>query len=94
MPQVSCHKCQSVQDLLKPYSRRAECSACGSDLHVCLCCENYSEGSNKSCKEPISEEVREKDRANFCDYFGPVVKAGSATRKEDLLAAAEALFKK
>jgi hypothetical protein len=25
----------------------------------------------KSCREPIAEEVTEKTRANFCDYFQP-----------------------
>ena len=25
----------------------------------------------KHCREPIAEEVKDKERANFCDYFKP-----------------------
>ena len=29
----------------------------------------------KHCREPIAEEVSDKTRANFCDYFKPRPKA-------------------
>ena len=32
----------------------------------------------KSCREPIAEEVRDKTRANFCDYFKPRAHAFNA----------------
>ena len=28
------------------------------------------------CREPVSEPVLEKDRANFCDWFTPASDAG------------------
>ena len=34
-------------------------------------CVDYDTSVAKSCREPIAEEVKEKDRANFCDYFKP-----------------------
>jgi hypothetical protein len=40
-------------------------------LHVCKLCEWYSTSVAKHCREPIAEEVKDKERANFCDYFKP-----------------------
>jgi hypothetical protein len=75
--------------------RREECSHCGSDAHVCMNCAHYDRGSYNECKESQADYVKEKDRSNFCDYFAPSDKAGSAgTSKNDLMSAAEALFKK
>lgn len=32
-------------------------------------CEFYAPSVAKSCREPVAEEVADKERANFCDYF-------------------------
>jgi hypothetical protein len=32
-------------------------------------CEFYDPRVAKSCREPVAEEVQDKERANFCDYF-------------------------
>lgn len=32
-------------------------------------CEFYGTHKAKSCREPIADEVKDKERANFCDYF-------------------------
>lgn len=49
--------------------RRSVCTRCGKELKICLNCEFYSPSSHWECHETIPEPVREKDRANFCDYF-------------------------
>ncbi len=65
-----CWKCgASIEELPLPLSRRAECSACNSELHVCLMCQFFDPGVSQSCREPIAEEVKDKKRANFCGYF-------------------------
>jgi hypothetical protein len=47
------------------------------------------------CNEPQADRVLEKERANFCDYFTPGNGTiGAAKSKDDLMSAAEALFKK
>jgi hypothetical protein len=43
-------------------------------------CVEYDISYAKHCKEPIAEEVRKKDEANFCDYFKP--KAGAYVAKD------------
>ena len=49
--------------------RTTECPGCGRDVKVCLNCKFYSPGSNYDCREHISEPVRDKEKANFCDNF-------------------------
>jgi hypothetical protein len=44
----------------------------------------------------MAEEVMDKERANFCDFFEPSSETGAdgqASSQEDLLKAAEDLFK-
>ncbi len=47
------------------------CPRCSAELHVCRMCLEYDTSKAKHCREPIAEEVREKDRANFCDFYKP-----------------------
>lgn len=51
--------------------RQDECRACHAALHACKLCKFYDTTVAKHCREPIAEEVRDKDRANYCDYFEP-----------------------
>ena len=68
--QFVCWKCgASLSDLPLPLARRAECPACHGELHVCRMCRHYDPGKAKQCREPMAEEVMNKTRANFCDWF-------------------------
>jgi hypothetical protein len=72
MSALVCWKCgASLADLTLPLRRLEECRTCGAELHVCKLCEWYSIAVAKHCREPIAEEVKDKERANFCDYFKP-----------------------
>jgi len=67
-----CWKCgASLAALSLPLRRLDECKNCGAELHVCRMCVEYDTSVAKSCREPIAEEVQDKERANFCDYFKP-----------------------
>ena len=48
---------------------REECEKCKSDVHCCRNCAFYDPKVYNECKEPQAEVIREKDRANVCDYF-------------------------
>lgn len=68
--QLVCWKCgASIGELPLPLARLAECPACRVELHVCRMCTFYDTGVAKACREPVAEEVKDKTRANFCDYF-------------------------
>lgn len=72
MAELVCWKCgASLADYTLPLRRLEECRKCGAELHVCKLCEWYSVVVAKHCREPIAEEVKDKERANFCDYFKP-----------------------
>ena len=67
-----CWRCgHSLADLSLPLQRLDECRNCHAELHVCRMCEFYSITVAKHCREPIAEEVKDKERANYCDYFKP-----------------------
>ncbi|TCS73788.1 hypothetical protein EDC61_10110 [Sulfuritortus calidifontis] len=77
MPEgLVCWKCGAALDALpQPLSRRAECPSCRAELHVCRLCRHYDPAKAKQCREPVAEDVKDKTRANFCDWFQP--KAGA-----------------
>jgi hypothetical protein len=71
-PSLVCWNCgYSLAALSLPLQRLDECKQCHAELHVCKLCEFYSTAVAKHCREPIAEEVKDKERANFCDYFKP-----------------------
>jgi excinuclease UvrABC nuclease subunit len=79
-----CWKCgASLASLSLPLTRRDVCKQCNADLHVCKLCEFYDISKAKHCKEVIAEEVRDKDRSNFCDYFKPKANAHSNKQQSD-----------
>lgn len=64
-----CFDCKKEINIEGKPGRRDRCPHCGADLRVCLNCRFYDEGSYNECREPVAERVKEKDKANFCDYF-------------------------
>lgn len=78
--ELVCWKCGApFGDTPLPLSRFAECKACHGPLHTCRQCEFYDTRVAKSCRETIAEEVKDKTRANFCDYLRPRPGAFTAT---------------
>lgn len=72
--QAQCWKCGAAvgDQLLVPgrrVARQMECPQCRTELHVCRACTFYDTRVAKQCRETIAEEVKDKTRANFCDYF-------------------------
>ena len=67
-----CWRCgNSLEKLTLPLARLDECPACQVHLHVCRMCQYYDPAVPKACREDGADEVREKQRANFCDWFRP-----------------------
>ncbi len=72
MEELLCWRCgASLKDLTPPIERRDECPACRAQLYVCRFCEFFDPKVAKQCREPVADEVKEKERANFCGYFKP-----------------------
>ena len=94
MAELICFHCQKANPILGLIGRKDECFSCKSDLHCCKNCAFYDPKSYNECKEPTADVVKEKDRANFCDYFKAREGGVLQDNKDKLKAAAEALFKK
>lgn len=70
--EIECYRCgTSLAALSLPFSRRDECPQCSAHLHVCRMCEFYDPAAVAQCLEDDAEEVREKDKVNFCEWFRP-----------------------
>lgn len=90
---MNCYRCgASLADLSLPFSRLEECPDCENYLHVCRMCVYFDPGVPKQCREDDAEEVQEKERANFCEWFKPNKSAfdpaysAAETRAKDELA--------
>lgn len=84
---IDCWKCgASLAQLPLPFGRQERCPKCGTDLHACKLCREYDVNALQQCREQMVEEVRDKQRANFCDHYKP--RAGAF--KPGAVAAADA----
>ena len=62
---------------------------------MCRLCEFFDPGVAESCREPIAEEVNDKEKSNFCEYFQatPVTQpAGASPSQSEAAAGLAALF--
>ena len=93
--EFQCYHCSAVVKFEGIVGRQDSCDSCMSDLHVCKNCQFYDTTAYNECREPAAEVVREKEKSNFCDYFAPATdRQGAGVKRDGLLSAAEALFKK
>ncbi|MGH9327019.1 MAG: hypothetical protein ACRD2B_10110 [Terriglobia bacterium] len=73
IPYMQCWKCGGSNEVVsgEKISRSAECPGCGADLRCCRNCEFYDPSKHNQCAETEAEWVRDKEAANYCDYFRP-----------------------
>lgn len=93
---ICCYRCgASLETLSLPFSRQDECPGCSNYLHVCKMCVHYDPRVPRQCREDGADDVTDKDRLNFCDWFKPSESAFDADRKgeeDQAKAALDALF--
>lgn len=75
----TCHACKKALDLGREIGRRDECPFCHTDLHCCLNCRFYDASAPKQCRETQAALVRDKVRANFCDFFSFAERAAGSS---------------
>lgn len=91
---LKCFSCNETLIFNDRVGLRETCSKCHADVHVCRNCTHYDPKVYNECKEPTAEVVRERDRANYCDFFKAGTASGGQDQRANLLSAAESLFKK
>ena len=89
---ISCFRCgASLAAMSLPLSRQDECPECSVYLHVCRMCKDFDPTVPRQCLEDGAEDVTEKDRVNFCDWFSPSTSAFDAVRKSRAASARQSL---
>lgn len=77
---------------------REACASCGADLHVCMNCRHHDAAAHNECREPGAETVRDRGRANRCEYFAPGAPGGrtpgAGPERDAARRALDALFRK
>jgi hypothetical protein len=73
--------------------RETLCPGCHKPTRVCRNCLDYAPGQTNDCREPQAEPQLDKTQANFCEFFQPKLQSTNGEKANDLLSAAEALFK-
>ncbi len=93
---MQCYKCQSTIELDGQPGRSETCSKCSAYLHCCLNCTFYDPNAHNQCREPQAEWVKDKEMANFCDFFEAAASSTSpdTSRKDEALKKLNDLFKK
>ena len=64
-----CRLCGRGLEIEATFRREEVCPHCGGYLHCCRNCHFFAGDVSQGCKEPQAEEVRNKEGANFCDFF-------------------------
>lgn len=92
-----CYFCKKEIAVSGRIGRQDSCPHCRFDLHICKNCGHYDTSAYNECHESQADRVLDKEKSNFCDYFGPrdgkqseIVNDPVAEAKKKL----EALFKK
>ena len=93
---IHCYACNNPLDIDSGSKilRHDECIHCQTELHCCKMCSFYDSKVYNECREPLAERIVDKEKANFCSYFKIGNKEQSGPSKDDLISAADALFKK
>ena len=87
-----CYRCgASLERLSLPLSRRDECPDCSASLHVCRMCRFFDPSVPKQCREDDAEEVGDKEKTNFCEWFVPGENAFDPAAKAEADRAQESL---
>lgn len=67
-----CWKCgASLNEVPMPLSRISVCLNCRAELHVCQLCAFFDTRKAESCSEQRADPPKDKQRANFCEFFQP-----------------------
>ena len=89
---IACFRCgASLSRLSLPLMRQDQCPECSVELHVCKMCLHFDSAVPSQCREDDAEDVKEKELANFCEWFTPSETAFDPSEKSEADQAAEAL---
>lgn len=69
-PSGSCWKCGRAL-AGGEYGRLESCPGCAADTKSCRNCVHYAPALSNECRESAADPVKDKEKANFCEFFRP-----------------------
>jgi len=95
----TCSECGEKIPVSVVVGHEDKCPRCHHELHTCRNCRFFDPAYNNQCRESRAEPVADKRKANFCEFFEPLLKldlhnARSGPTPEDSRQTFENLFKK
>lgn len=82
--ELRCYRCgEPLAALTPPISRQDQCPSCSVYLHVCRMCGYFDVNVPRQCREDDAEDVTDKEKLNFCEWYEPSPNAFDAARKRD-----------
>ncbi len=83
-----CYNCGRPLDLPGLPGRGEKCLGCGEDLRICRNCVSWAPELAYQCSDRRAEEVPDKTKGNFCEYFDfakriytPIIKDSTRSEK-------------
>ena len=64
-----CYFCGKEIESKGRVMRKDICPHCQRDLHACVQCRFHDPGYHNQCREPKAEMIRDRERANLCEFF-------------------------
>jgi hypothetical protein len=64
-----CYHCKKELDIGDRAGRDEICPSCRRDVRCCLNCALHDADAPNQCREPLSEWVGDREKANFCEHF-------------------------
>ncbi|MBA2661988.1 MAG: hypothetical protein H0U74_06805 [Bradymonadaceae bacterium] len=91
----TCWSCKKDTEKEDKIFRTDHCPHCYAAMKSCMNCSYYDAYAHNECKEPMAEYTKDKERANFCDYFKCGTNAAEGPNAAEIAKAKlDALFKK
>jgi len=91
-----CWFCGAEMLFGEKITRDMTCAQCKVALKACRNCRFFDPSAHNQCREPAAEWVRDKELANFCEFFefAERVDRPRGNRPEDRKKKFDSLFKK
>ncbi len=66
----TCYFCGAEVEIIdRKVGRMDECPSYRRDLHSCMQCRFYDRSYHNQCRENQAQQVADKEKSNFCEFF-------------------------
>jgi hypothetical protein len=70
---LRCPNCGRNSDSIGAITKETSCPHCNAPLHCCRTCASFDSSARWQCRAEIEEPVGDKNNANDCDKYRPLL---------------------